>query len=326
MKKRLLLVKPLDWLAFRTSRTFSSSGDTQFPNTKTFYGAIYAELYRKNILTPKEIKDKIKMKKLDLTGPFLFEKNDEIKILFRTPSILKYNEDTKETLMGYIDEKIKYEVDGKELNGIRYKSMKNIKELENYYITLKELEKIKNGELIENKKPIELPYRIERKVGIELETGKRKTKKGMLYSLSYYRFKENSGFCFFIENDEEEILKDIKTIHLGTKGKIAELEIIEIETNLFNKVETTQKMAILLTPAYFEKGVMPKENKNLIGISNYKPETIGYWDRETNKPSELFKVVPSGSTYIFKEEIPKYLTDDYDHYGFGKYIEIKGGN
>ncbi|BBE30574.1 hypothetical protein OSSY52_07150 [Tepiditoga spiralis] len=332
MKKKLLLIKPLDWVAFRAAKSFSTSEDTHFPNLKTFLGAIYGNLYNFEEKSAKEISTLMKERKLDITGPFVFKQNNgETEIFFKKPAILKKEKESNEThskkiYKAYIDENIKFKIGTKELNGLRYEKMNNLDDLNKNYITLKELEELKKGyvNIIDTEKntPSNIPYKIERKIGIEIEKGKRYTKKGGLYSLNYFRFEENSGFCFFVEKDELKLLEKYNTIKLGTKGKLARLEIIEIETNIFDKVNDEEKILYTLTPSFIESGILPKNNENIIAIANYKPETIGFWNGVENKPGELMKVVPVGSCYYTKGEINT-LTDKYDYYGFGKYIELK---
>ncbi|AEX84856.1 CRISPR-associated protein Cmr3 [Marinitoga sp. 1135] len=324
MKKiKTLFIKPVDWVGFRKSKTFSHAEETIFPNPKTFYGAIMTAYMRKKNLTQEEIEQIIKDKKLKIIGPFLTD--SESNIYFRMPAIIKQNDITKEFYKGEIDETFTFNLNGKELYGIKYKSMRNLKEPEKTYISLNELEELKKGNLKISNDNSEIYFK-EEKIGIALEN--RKAMEGMLYSYSYFRFIDDAGFAFFIERDELNILNEIEIITLGTKGKMAKIEIKEIETSIFDPIIDTQKGLLLLTPAYFEDGVKPIFDSNIIAIANYKPETIGYWDLKNNHPGEQFKVVPSGSVYVIKGDFEKEnykinFTDKYDEYNFGKYIEIK---
>ncbi|MDO7976490.1 type III-B CRISPR module-associated protein Cmr3 [Oceanotoga teriensis] len=342
MKKKLLLIKPLDWVAFRAAKSFSTSEDSHFPNIKTFLGALYGNLYNFEGKSAKEISQLMKEKALDITGPFLYKQNenDDIDIFFKKPAILKKEKDNDnecsdqiyddkcsgQIYKAYIDKNIKFNIGKKELNGLRYKKMDNLDDLNKNFINLKELEDLKTGNLnikdIEKNSPTNIPYKIERKIGIELEKGKRRTKKGGLYSLNYFRFEDNAGFCFFVEKDDLKLLEKYNTIKLGTKGKLATIEVIEIDTTIFDKVNDVEKILYTLTPSFMESGILPKNSENIQAIANYKSETIGFWNGVENKPGELIKVVPVGSCYYTKGEIDS-LTDEYDYYGFGKYIELK---
>ncbi|KAF2956644.1 type III-B CRISPR module-associated protein Cmr3 [Marinitoga sp. 38H-ov] len=322
MKIKTLFIKPIDYVGFRRAKNFSHSEETIFPNIKTFYGAILGSYFRKNNLKTQDIEEIIKSKKLKLIGPFLSDVDENI--YFRMPSIIKQNDETKEYYKGKIDKSFTFPINGKELYGIRYDSMRNLKEPEKKYISLKELEELKKGniKIIEDNSQI---YEKEEKVGIALEN--RKSKENMLYSYTYFRFKENSGFVLFVEKDELKILEDIDFVTLGTKGRLAKVEIKEIETSIFDSISDKEKGLLLLTPAYFNNGILPVFNENIIAVANYKPESLGFWDLKNNKPGELFKVVPCGSVYYidneFKNEYSSNFTDKFSEYNFGKYIEIK---
>ncbi|WGS65180.1 type III-B CRISPR module-associated protein Cmr3 [Marinitoga aeolica] len=322
MKIKTLFIKPIDYVGFRKSKTFSHSEEAIFPNIKTFYGAILGAYFRNNNLKAEDIEEIINSKKLKIVGPFLSDVNENI--YFKIPAIIKQNEETKEYFKGTLDSNFSFVISSKELYGIKYESMRNLKEPQKSYISLNELEELKKGNIaIEDTIP-EI-FEREEKIGIALEN--RKSKEGMLYSYSYFRFKENAGFVLFVEKDELNILNEIEYITLGTKGKLAKLEIKEIETSIFDKITNNEKGLILLTPAYFDNGVLPIRNENIIAIANYKPENIGFWDLKNKKPGELFKVVPSGSVYYinneFKNEYKDNFTDKFSEYNFGKYIEIK---
>lgn len=322
LNKKLLIIKPIDWVCFRTSRNFSSIAETHFPNSKSFYGAIYGELYRQKKMNLKNIKEHMTSARLDLTGPFIYEHSqDKDIIFFRIPSILKYNEDDKKFYEGYPDTNTQFCINKKHLYVIMYDSMNNLKDPEKQYITLQEFESLKKGELSLTNEKTTLPFEIDRKIGIALENGLKTAKEGMLYSISYYTFKNDSGYCFFIEKDEDNILEKIKSINIGTKSRICTLEIKEIETTLFDKIHNESKCCVLLTPACFKNGIIPEKNDSITAISNYKSETIGFWDSEKREVSTMFKAVPAGSTYFIERDIDS-LTDYYHHYGFGKFAEI----
>lgn len=324
LKSQILKIIPLDWVAFRAARSFSGVTNTNFPNAKTFYGAIYGEYFNQNKEKTgifKEIKEKIENRDLEIIGPFLIDENDEIYL--PTPAILKTSE-KKYIQMGYEYEGQKNIINGKELNSIMYKKIKETEDYPFNFIPIKIYEKIKNNDetykedlkqLQENEKKL---YETETKIGIALEKGKRKTEKGMLYSMNYYRFRDGCGFVFFIRKDKNGILKKIDTIKLGTKGKLAFLETKEKETNIFEK-ETGKRMNVLITNAVMENGIIPK--KNITAVANKKYINIGFWDSELNKPSTLQRAVPAGAVYFSDESIGN-ISDLNTEYGFGETVEL----
>lgn len=330
---KLLLIKPLDWLAFRNERNFDSLGETKFPSPKTILGALYGEYYRKNIKDRdrneliEEIKEKMDKMGGRLTGPFVFEeKNGENEIYFPMPSILKAQGDEEKIIKkGLIDENYKIKYEDLEMDGFRLENMKNVENPERTFLTLKEMIGFKNDSsfTIKNKQK-ELPYKIETKIGIGLEKGQRKTQESMLYSLTYYRFKDNAGLCMMLEDGYDEYFNEIEFIKLGSKGRLAKVEVIEDKNidKLFEKVDSELKAHVLLTPAYFEKGVVPEDSNSLKSIINKKAQKVGFWDTATNTQSDFFQTVPPGSTYVYTES-KEVLTDKYKEYGFGKTIEFK---
>jgi CRISPR-associated protein Cmr3 len=335
---KLLLIKPLDWLAFRNERNFDSLGETKFPSPKTILGALYGEYYRKNIKERdrneliEEIKGKMNKMGEKLIGPFVFEEiNGENEIYFPIPSIIRNQKD--KLIKGLIDENYKIKYNDLELDGFRLKNMKDVENPKKTFLTLKEMIGFKNDNdyaVEDNQKELKtdeqkgLPYKTETKIGIGLEKGQRMTKEGMLYSLTYYRFKDNAGLCMFLEEGYDEYFNEIEFIKLGSKGRLAKVEIVE-DTNidkLFEKVDSELKAHVLLTPAYFEDGVIPEDTNSLKSIINKKAQKVGFWDTATNTQSDFFQTVPAGSTYVYSSS-KELLTDKYQEYGFGKVIEIK---
>jgi CRISPR-associated protein Cmr3 len=289
-----------------------------FPSPKTFYGAIFTEYGRQNGENWEDVYEKYLSGNLKISGPFLIKNNIPY---FPVPSILKEKE--KEILRGYLDPSFRFTINDVELMGIRYDNMRNLDIPEKQLISLKELEKFKVGfsdlKLTETSEI----YVIDSKVGIALRKDSRNAEDGALYAFSYYRFLENAGFAFFIDDDRDNVLDNIEMVQLGTKGRLARVEIIEVETNLFDPVEDDVYGALLISPAVFLNGVLPNFC-NPIAIANYKPMTYGFWDRKSNKPSTLFKAVPSGSVYYIDSEIKfNRLTDKFSEFGFGSYIQIK---
>ncbi|ABR31503.1 CRISPR-associated protein Cmr3 [Thermosipho melanesiensis] len=322
MKIKVLYIKPIDVIGFRKSKTFSTTEASIFPNPKTFYGAIFAAYLRKNKLSVDDIEKIIENKKLSIIGPFLSNAYGEI--FFKIPTIVKQNEKTGKFLKAFVDWNFSFYVNNKKLQGIRYENMRDLKEPKRRYISLKELEKLKIGRLDLDNEICEI-YKHESKIGVALKN--RKSIDGMLYSLTYYRFEENAGFAFFVENDELNILNELDLIKIGLKGKLARLEIGEVETSVFDKINDNKKGILLLTPSYFENGLLPKQDGNIIAIANYKPESIGFWDLKNNRPGEMFKVVPAGSVYFIDGDLPnsykENFTDKFQEFNFGRYIEIK---
>jgi CRISPR-associated protein Cmr3 len=328
MKKRILKITPVDWVGFRQSKSFSSSESSIFPSPKTFYGAIFTEYGRQNGEDWESVYNKYISEALKLSGPFLIKNSTPY---FPVPAILK--KQGNKLTRGFIDHSFEFEMENTyentpeivKLKGIRYESMRDIKAPDESLISLTELEKFKFGESEVNLTKSNEIYSLESKVGLALEKNSRTSKKGAFYSFSYYRFHENCGFAFFIEDDKENVLKDIKVVQLGTKGKLAKVEVMEIETKIFDEVESEIYGAMLISPAVFLGGVLPVTTQQKpIAIANYKPVTYGFWDRKKDKAAQLFKAVPPGSVYYFEKNYkPKELTDKFGEFGFGNYIQIK---
>ncbi|ACJ74812.1 cmr CRISPR-associated protein, Cmr3 family [Thermosipho africanus Ob7] len=345
-KVKVLKFIPIDWVSFRKSKNFSTFENTIFPNIKTFYGAIFSAYFRKrgtkNAI--KEIEKMIEEKLINLIGPFIVSERNEI--YFRKPANLKLRKICKnENSCEYEYEYYKgfpcqdsFAVDDKNLRYIKYSNIDNLSEEGITFISISDLETFKKSSdkklyLNLHKYNKNLPFSIERKVGIALDNKKRMVDKehGAFYLLSTYRFRDGAGFGVFIDEKTEQFLNEnkINTVNIGSKGKLARLEIFEIETDLFSKESSSKiKGLMLLTPAVFKNGFLPTSEyirQKIVAVCNYKPEVYSGWDLKKNKPGKMFRIVPPGSVFFTEEKYLENLelTEEFNEYNYGKFIVLE---
>lgn len=344
MKKKLYAIyfEPEDWLAFRESRRFNP-GDTArtvFPSPFPFYGAIRTMLLKKygvkleyhqkpNLSQEllRKIGDENQPGIIKLYGPFVYSESEgKRKHYFPAPKNVYKCENGGYKTMHLFDAKI--ELNCFEIGLAWIPEVEGIKEVTESYIELEELRKLQSGQSFVL---CHAPNLIEEvKTGIALEESVKKTKEGMLYFLRMYRFK-NGGF--FMLTDSEETVNEISKIEgvfLGSKQRWCKVKIEPFEEDIFQRVESKNIAMMLLTPAIYDGGIVPKEGKFddaiVKAIAATKKTVVSGWDYASGKPKPICHAVSPGTVY-YLDKLPK---DDetvlkqsyYNEFGFGRFVYI----
>ncbi|OAA26689.1 hypothetical protein AT15_06330 [Kosmotoga arenicorallina S304] len=369
MKYNVVYFEPEEWVAFRENTGFEigTSARLSQPKVETFLGAVRTAFLRKSGTDPENIPEEIASKignsfssgLFKMVGPFIYSEDRHYlpapanlyELTDEEESESKSNKKKEYKLM-VPNKELSHNYDGFDLNlpWIPY-SKKVAKQPEGELIEIKSLEALQKGKLdelnlarfadhiaaIETHDELNLARfadhiaAIETHVGIALEKNAKKTEEGMLYSINTYRFKENSGFYFFIDNKTKEIIKEIDEVFLGMKQRVAKLRFGEIETNLFEFKSNNKSAVCLITPAIFNNGFMPsdgmmKSTKITSAIVKRKIPISG-WDLAKNEPKPIYHAVPPGSVYFLDGSIDNDLftnsiSDMLDDFGYGRYFTI----
>ena len=349
MKYHVVYFEPEEWVAFRENTVFETGDSARLshPKVETFLGAVRTAFLKEKGIDPKDIPEEIvsvigdssSTGILRMIGPFFYSGNKHyLPIPANLYELKEETEeaktDTKKTHELMIpNKKLKYNYNGFDLHlpWIPY-SEKVAEQPEAELIEIKSLEALQMGNLDElNLIKFTDIASTETHVGIALENGKKGVQDEMLYSVNTYRFKENSGFFFFINEETKKLLDELDEVFLGMKQRVAKLHFGIMETNLFEFVPTNKSAICLITPSIFDNGFMPsngiiKDSKVVSAIVKRKMPISG-WDLAKNQPKPIYHVVPAGSVYFLDEPIDNDLFNNsisnlFDDFGYGRYFTI----
>ena len=193
-------------------------------------------------------------------------------------------------------------------------------------------------------------FETEERTGVKKSRMTRSVETGRLYSVEYFRLKENTGFA--VEVDNTKLLPESGILRLGGDNRSARYASdlwteISVEPIKKKITETKRFKLMLTTPAIFKKGWLPdwinadtKQgqingiNVKLTGACIGKPIGIGGYDFVKNQPKVMKKAVSAGSVYyfeiaegdvdsLFKNVWLKSISDEKTQEGFG--ITLIGG-
>ncbi len=349
VKHNVVYFKPEEWVTFRENTGFQlgSTGKIVNPRLETFLGSIRTAYLKKNNVNltegiPVDIKrtigDSESSGRFKLIGPFFFKDN---KHYFPVPKNLykiKNDEDEK-TKYGLINPHTTYKSEftlGNQKINLNVPwiplSKKEAEPLESELIELKELEEFKNGK-VENPNLIKINElaETETKVGIALEKNVKKTQEGMLYSIKTYRFKQNAGFFFFIDETTKDLLEGLDEVRLGMKSKIAKLRISNVETTLFDNTSQGKTALCLLTDTIFDGGFMPLNKEiggsEIISAITGKKKCLSGWDLEKKQPKPIIHAVPAGSVYFLNsapklKDLEEGISYKRNDFGYGRFFTM----
>lgn len=156
---------------------------------------------------------------------------------------------------------------------------------------------------------------------------------GMLYSASFIRLCSGTGLLVQIPDAApwETIFPQIGAVEyakLGGEGRAARIERIEYAVGpQMNDAHVASKL-ILLTPAYFARGVPSFTGITARAVGRASP--FGGWDLVKRRPRPIRRYAPPGSVFIAEagSEIPGLLTEQptgelpLDALGFGEYLRL----
>lgn len=193
-------------------------------------------------------------------------------------------------------------------------------------------------------------FKSEERTGIGKSRKTRTVEEGRLYSVEYFRLKENCGLA--VEVDNTKLLPKSGMLRLGGDNRSAryaaeawdEIPVEQIKKKI---AEAKRFKLVLTTPAIFKQGWLPewinadtmqgqieRISVKLVSACVGKPIGIGGYDFVKNHPKVMKKAVPAGSVYyfeltegnvdgLFKNLWLKSISDEKSQEGFG--ITLIGG-
>lgn len=360
MKLWAVCFEPEDWVAFREIRRFNPSDRVKsvFPSPFPFYGALRTAIlkqmksgkldFQSIELTEEEKKiigDSEHAGALKLFGPFIFESTEEGEKYYLPASKniyeLKKNDKSEENdcektkkscfkTMPVLELKKKVKIGNLELDLAWMPEFDHAEESKHSFIELREMEKLRRGEKFAPMEKLE-NLKTETRLGIALEKNSKRTAEGMIYTLTYYRFK-NGGFAMFTDDEETvELIRKYKIdengVFLGAKQRWAKVCIKEVETDVFEPPDG--KVAIsLVTPAIFDGGIAPNSGQingaKIITIAGQKKTVISGWDLISRKPKPIYHAASPGTVYYLNGPLDwTPLGEKYCDFGFGRFVYMK---
>jgi len=370
-----LFIEPNDVLMFRDGRPFAG-GDDHFargtfpPSPATIYGALRSHILsvksgefdafkRNHAKISKDITDEIgtpsELGTLKITQ-FAVAKNDEtrIKQYFPIPRDIA-KEKGKEDGKFYILRP------DSSINNIALTDMPL--ELQHLWFATDSALEAASGFLSEDamtayllgkapEKIIEAKeiYQTEERTGIRKSRSTRSVETGGLYSIEYFRMKEDFGFTLDVAGTK--LLPDSGILRLGGDHRSANYfksSWNDIDTKTIKDKISKDKhfKLVLLTPAIFNQGWLPNGvdshtfegtingvKVKMTGACVGKPIGIGGFDIVKEMPKPMKKAVPAGSVYyfelkdgnidsLFEKLWLKSISDEKAQEGFG--ITLIGG-
>lgn len=333
--------EPEDWVAFREVRRFNPAGNVRsvIPTSLPFYGAIRTAImarhgvqlhYHKEPKLTEELKDLIGDRdnpgKIKLYGPFVYsQEKHSRKHYFPAPHNV-YKKDGAYKLM--LCSPFEETVEGHRLNLAWIPELTNVEEADEPYIELEELKKLREGKEFRLEKPKN--YEVEVRTGIALESGAKHVREGMIYTMSTYRFK-NGGF--FVLTDSEVTASEVSKldgVFLGGKQRWARVFVEDFKYNLFSDIASENAAALMLTPAIFDGGFIPKDGKlggvkikAVVGARRY---VVSGWDLTSGQPKMIYHAVSPGAVYYLDGKPSNYSeaskTSQLYQFGFGIFTLI----
>jgi len=370
-----LFIEPNDVLMFRDGRPFAG-GDDHFargifpPSPATLYGALrsyilshYWSEFEKFKTGPEQIPDDVRR---EIGTP------DELgSIVLRQFTLAKRNESGAVQYfpmpMDVVKEKGKEEDRTYILKPVKLSGRKMITDLphglDNMWIysenPMEAVQSFLSSEEMDKyllckapsgwTRPDEL-FKSEDRTGIRKNRSKRSVETGGLYSVEYFRLKDDMGFTIELENTS--LLPPSGILRLGGDNRSAMYSLTswdELPVEWIKKKISVDKRfkLVLETPAVFNKGWMPGWINGdtmqgeingivvrLVSACVAKPIGIGGYDFVKNIPKVMKKAVPAGSVYyfdlingsvdsLFERLWLKSISDERSKEGFG--ITLIGG-
>ncbi|HPD39293.1 MAG TPA: type III-B CRISPR module-associated protein Cmr3 [Mesotoga infera] len=343
MKLNAVYFTPEDWICFRESTVFQSGGNakTGLAKIEAFFGAVKTALIKKSGENPLNLSSEMREivgdsdnpGSLRIWGPFVFKReNSGIKHFFPAPNgIYRVKEDSElEFMMPHY--KVEAEINGRQLKLPWIPS--SIEGIDTFDGSLIELKEIKNFQsarpfsVMESKSIGEKLYRVESKVGIALEKGRKNAEESMLYTLSYYRFNPGAGFFVFADDNTVKILAGISNVFIGSKTRSATVEFGTIETDVFDRRMGSKQALCLLTPAVFSNGALPSDMKiagcDIESANIQRKIAVSGWDLVKQQPKPIKHYIAPGTVYYLKGDFgyPQSVSSDSQELGYGKYFTI----
>lgn len=374
-----LFIEPNDILMFRDGRPFAG-GDDHFargmfpPSPATIYGALRSHIlsncwpeFNKFKNDPDNIPEDVKKEigtptelgSLTLCQFTLAKRNGNgVEQIFLIPKdVVKEKGHDKEKLHILIPVSLSGSKTMTDMpNGLSnmWVSSEEPMEAVTGFLSLKEIGKYLLGNTPLSVIKLQEVYESEERTGVKKSRTTRSVETGGLYSVEYFRLKENTGFAVEVENTK--LLPELGTygiLRLGGDNRSARhaaeaWDEISDKQSIKSMISETKRFKLMLTtPAIFNKGWLPDWinsdtmqgqingiNVKLTGACVGKPIGIGGYDFVKNHPKVMKKAVPAGSVYyfeltegdvnkLFENLWLKSISDEKSQEGFG--ITLIGG-
>jgi len=329
----LIKIDAIDNLIFRDGKPFGGEGDNwansfKFPSLSTIYGALRSIYFANN---PNEIKSKANKeddptKNLKINNLYFLYKDILIFPIPRDLVLVEKKKKEELILLNFEENK----TTNNPLSKIFYTTEKNAKN-KNGFLKKSQFNKYLQGNTGLSILDYDKVVKEEPKIGIGLNRKTKNVQDGRLYRVGFNRYKDLSIVVDFegLEIENSGILK------LGGEGKIATFQKIkDIKLPSINSINSNIFKLVLLTPAIFKNGWYPDflneqfEGEfegiklKLIAAAIDKPQYIGGWDIQNNKPKPMFKVVPAGSVYYFELKNEKDRNKIFEKFNYQSIVTI----
>jgi len=148
-------------------------------------------------------------------------------------------------------------------------------------------------------------FKIEDRVGLALDYGRRANAESMFYRAEFTRACEGVGLLVHVNLDIFE--KDTGFVNIGGESRSGYYRLVQPPETLIQQ-GSGHISIILLTPAYFTNGWQPDNGDwsrwvgggKLVSVVIGKPHLISGWDVAHNRPKPLRQYVPAGSVFFFE--------------------------
>lgn len=368
----LWMFRPIDTWFFRGSSSFNAGEPANAhrsifpPSMQTLQGAIRSALAqgqgwnpRQTHLWPEALGDPNSLGELQLSGPYLCRfSNNQYEYLFPPMATILYVTDAEDrvhfTRLEPGVEPVLCDLDPRQ--GIRLATplepYEGLKPLQEVWLTRKGWEKVLAGDIPASADIIKADalWTNETRVGIGLDSKRRTTITGQLYSTTHTRFVCKTLCLVVVVNGVPQSWHQQcpNIVTLGGEGRMAQIEIKTAPPHLLPEVPRlsprngkTRFTVSLVTPGVFndetEEVVRfgPKSfGERCICACIGKMQRIGGWDIARGVPRPVRPVIPAGSTWFYESEEADINTilswhgrkvGDMTEYGYGQVIIGKWG-
>jgi CRISPR-associated protein Cmr3 len=340
-----IFLEPQETLLFRNGRPFDAGevgyAETVFPPTpetlqgvvRSMIGTQYATGNRMSIAQVFHDKDFVNLiGNRDNYGRFRISnialakrKGDEIEPLYPVPAHVVEDErgkfrlkpDPKNDVLSNMPDKMQYLVPERETKGKiepveGWLSLTNLQTVLQPDTDISKLKIIRAGEI----------YEREPHVGIGMDSMRKVTEEGLLYSTQMLRMKAEYGFLVTIyiaknqdshEKDEQatqtiyKVLKKSGWVTMGGEQRAAHFEI---RADSADAIRSKGNLLYLATPAVFSRGWQPAQwttQAAPIAAAIPRYQLIGGWKPDTmnsgGDQKSLRRCVPAGSVYFFDQPV-----------------------
>lgn len=370
----MLLLRPVDTFFFRNHKNFNSGEDSTAgfifpPRPSTIYGALRSAYIHKksDFLTFKQEKDAdIKYwmgtvsapGALSINGTFLYAGGETILPLPLDYQVIKEKRGEGEAEYAYplvLEKNInQFSSSGEKWSLCGAKEQKSSSSTGAFLSLKKWQESLFNRGKVKINRFSQWVL-TEDKLGIARDWKTSTSKKGMLYQMQMFRFKDEqfpekgAGFIVFCEDAPD--FSEVKYLRLGGRNRPWTMEVLKDNETILNKDEETEIIRqieksgiariILLTPTIWNgnQSKFYREKGNVLRIKDElefpimtaamgRSELIGGWDIAGNRPKKRMQAVPAGSVFYLEvkrgmaEKLMQSLkkikiSDELAHEGYG---------